>query len=154
MTRWIPILLALLGGSVLALMIGLNSQLYLYVSPLTSSWIAHGTGAVAALAMLLLLTKQRPLPKPGAIAVPWWAYLGGVSGALLVILAVITVNSFLGITGTLVLSIVGQVTFGLVSDQFGWFGLPKHPVTRARLLAVVPIIAGSALIVIAKGALS
>ncbi|EAR11310.1 DMT family transporter [Reinekea blandensis] len=154
MSRWIPILLALAGGAVLALMIGLNSQLYLYISPLASSWVAHGTGAIAALAMLLLLKRQRPLPKSDAIAVPWWAYLGGVSGALLVILAVITVNSFLGITGTLVLSIVGQVSFGLFSDQFGWFGLSKHPVSRARLMAVVPILCGSGLIVVAKGALA
>lgn len=154
MVRWIPIALAILGGALLAMMVGMNSQLYLYVSPLASSWIAHGTGAVAALFMLRVLAKRRPVAKANAIAVPWWAYLGGVSGALLVILAVITVNSFLGITGTLVLSIVGQVSFGLFSDQFGWFGLQQHPVSRARLIAVLPIIAGSTLIVLAKGALS
>lgn len=151
---WIPVSLALLGGSVLALMIGLNSQLYFYVSPLTASWIAHGTGAVAALAMLLLLTRRRPKQPSAAPGVPWWAYLGGISGAVLVVLAVITVNSFLGITGTLVLSIVGQVVFGQVSDQYGWFGLEKHPVTRARLLSVIPIVIGSVLIVVAKGAMT
>lgn len=154
MSRWIPITLALLGGALLALMIAMNSQLYLYVSPLASSWIAHGMGAVAALVVMLVFARHRPPAKTDAVPVPWWAYLGGVSGGLLVILAVITVNSFLGITGTLVLSIVGQVVFGLLNDQFGWFGLAVHPVSRARLLAVVPIVLGSVLIVFAKGTLS
>ncbi|TCS44000.1 DMT family transporter [Reinekea marinisedimentorum] len=154
MTRWTPILSALLGGALLALMIAMNSQLYLYVSPLVSSWIAHGMGAITALLMLLLLSRRKPVAEPAALAIPWWAYLGGVSGAVLVVLAVITVNSFLGITGTLVLSIVGQVMFGLFSDQFGWFGLAVHPVTRARLLAVIPIVLGSFFIVVAKGLLS
>lgn len=154
MTRLVPMLLALLGGAVLALMIGLNSQLYAYVSPLLASWIAHGTGAIAALALMLVMTRRRRKRAATKTSIPWWAYLGGVSGALLVVLAVITVNGFLGITGTLVLSIVGQVVFGLFNDQFGWFGLEKHPVTRARLFSVLPIVVGSLLIVLAKGALA
>ena len=154
MPRLIPVSLALFGGGVLVVMISMNSQLYLYVSPMTASWIAHGAGAIASLFLLVALSRKRPVPLAGSPAVPWWAYLGGVSGALLVILAVITVNSYLGITGTLVLSIVGQVVFGLFSDHFSWFGLERHPVTLKRLLAVVPIVLGSVLIVFAKGALA
>lgn len=149
----IPIGLALFGGGVLALMIGLNSQLYYYVSPLTASWIAHGTGAIAALIVMSLFHWRRKSAPPTKQNLPAWAYLGGLSGAALVVLAVITVNSFLGITGTLVLSIVGQLVFGMVSDQFGWFGLERHPVTPDRIKAIAPILAGSILIVFAKGAL-
>jgi transporter family-2 protein len=154
MSRFIPILIALFGGALLALMIALNSQLYLYVSPLVSSWVAHATGAIAALLLLVMFKKRRAAKQTSPEPIPWWAYLGGVSGALLVVLAVITVNGFLGITGTLVLSIVGQVVFGLFSDQFGWFGLQKHPVTLRRVLSVIPIVVGSLLIVYAKGALA
>jgi transporter family-2 protein len=150
MVLLIPVVLAIVGGVILAVMIALNSQLYAYVSPLEASWIAHGTGALAAFLLLAFVFRRTGKEKEEQFA-PWWAYLGGIPGALLVVLAVITVNSYLGITGTLVLSIVGQVLFGLLSDQFGWFGLERHPVTQSRMLSVVPILAGAIMIVIAKG---
>lgn len=148
MVLLVPIVLAIFGGVILAVMIGLNSQLYAYVTPLEASWIAHGAGALAALLLLGLISRR--MKKRNETA-PWWAYLGGIPGALLVVLAVITVNSFLGITGTLVLSILGQVLFGMISDQFGWFGLEKHKVSKSRLLSVVPIMVGAMMIVFSKG---
>jgi len=71
-----------------------------------------------------------------------------------VVLASITVNGPLGLTGTLVLTITGQVLFSLMSDQWGWFGLLKRQMTLQRLLTLVPIVLGSLLIIEAKGHLA
>lgn len=153
MSRWIPLSLALLGGALLAIMVALNGQLYHYVTPIESSWIAHGTGAIAAL-LVLFFNNYRGKSVAAAQKAPWWAYLGGLSGGLLVVIAVITVNSFLGVTGTLVLSILGQILFGMLSDQQGWFGLQAHRISKQKLLSILPIAIGAFLIVYAKGAMT
>lgn len=146
--------IALVGGGLLAIMIALNGQLLAYVSPIYASWIAHGTGAFAAL-LIVQWVRWRNVSssrtKAEMAKAPWWSYLGGVPGAFVVVLAVITVNSVLGFTGTLVLSITGQILFSLLADQWGWFGMAKRLLTRRRLISSILIFSGSLLIVTAKG---
>lgn len=86
------LLIAFGTGGLLTLMVFFNGELGHYGNPLFASWAAHGTGTVAAI--LFLLYRRRPAtepqPKPAA---PFWAYLGGISGALTVMLTSTTVNS-------------------------------------------------------------
>jgi transporter family-2 protein len=154
LNRMLVSLIALIGGGLLAIMIALNGQLLAYVSPIYASWIAHGTGALAALLIVQWVRWRRV--SAGVItadlgSAPYWSYLGGVPGAFVVVLAVITVNSVLGFTGTLVLSITGQILFSLIADQWGWFGMAKRLLTRRRLISSLLIFSGSLLIVTAKG---
>ena len=99
-------------GCLLTLMVHFNGELGRYGNALFASWAAHGTGTVAALVFLgLLWARRKPAPatesKPRA---PWWAYLGGLSGAITVILTSITVNSPLALSGTLALGLAEVVT--------------------------------------------
>ena len=151
MSHSIFILLALFGGALLACAIALNSQLVVYVSPLQASWIAHGVGAVAALMVLFFVAGRRSAQSANTCeSAPWWSYLGGIAGALVVVLAIVTVNGGLGVTGTLVLSIAGQVVFSMINDFRGWFGLPKRTMSLTRLTALAAIFLGSILIVYAQ----
>lgn len=145
-------LLAFGSGGLLTLMVLFNGQLAAAGTPLFASWAAHGTGAVAALIMLALLTRLRPAAAqgPGRLRrAPLWAYLGGLSGAVTVMLTSATVNSALALSGTLALGLVGQVLFGLVSDRFGFFGLPRRRPTVRDIAALTLILAGSGLIIFA-----
>jgi len=138
----------------LAIMISLNSQLATLLTPLHASWVAHGLGAASALLIIRLMAVRKPIGlSPRSLSPPVWSYLGGVPGAFVVAVAAITVNGPLGLTGTLVLSICGQVLFSLLSDQWGWFGLLKRQFTLQRLMTLVPIFVGSLLIISAKGSL-
>lgn len=154
-------IMALLAGVLLALMISLNSSLSTFTSPLFASWLAHGIGA--ACAFLLIgsgwklsrkhssadknkTTDNTTLSKP-----PFWSYLGGIPGALTVVLAAITVNSSIGLSGTLALGLIGQIVFSLISDHFGLFGVPKKPFVWRDLLMVFSITLGSFLLIYFKG---
>ncbi|PKG57840.1 hypothetical protein CXF83_06255 [Shewanella sp. Choline-02u-19] len=122
--------LALAGGITLASMIAINSTLASYSSPLLAAWVAHGIGAITSFIILMFVNifvagKMAIRPTAGT---PFWAYLGGIPGALTVILAAITVNSPLGLSSSLALMMVGQVLFGVVSDSFGLFGLAKRSI--------------------------
>ncbi|WP_299003274.1 DMT family transporter [uncultured Shewanella sp.] len=154
-------LMALLAGGLLALMIEINSELAFVNSPIQASWIAHGVGAFVAMCLVLIVAfafqghKRNGLVKTKGIktkgtkttGLPYWLYLGGLPGALTVVLAGITVNSDIGLSGTLSSALIGQIIFGIISDHFGLFGSQKKPFVAADLLKVLPVLAGSFIII-------
>lgn len=147
----LPYLLAFASGGILSLMVLLNGQWVVHGTPLFASWMAHGTGIGAAVLLLILLRRPAPgrvLPK---IRAPFWAYLGGVSGAVTVMLSSFTVNTPLALSGTLALGLVGQAGFSLLSDNFGWFGLPQRRIAPLDLAVLALILGGSLLIIFAGG---
>ncbi|UTV30564.1 DMT family transporter [Photobacterium atrarenae] len=142
------VVLALTGGITLASMIAINSYLATYSSPLLASWLAHGVGVVTSLILVVgaNLWHRTRLGLTMVAGVPFWAYLGGIPGALTVILAAVTVNSPLGLSGTIALIMAGQVLFGLFSDALGWFGLPKRAIKRGDGAVLLLIALGGVLI--------
>ncbi|WNG32885.1 DMT family transporter [Archangium minus] len=147
-------LLAMVGGSLLALMINYNSLLAKHTTPMFASWVAHGLGAVAALVLVVLYSRVfRSAGKETdqqRAKIPLWFYLGGIPGAFTVILAAVTVNSGLTLSGTIALMLLGQVLFGLVSDFFGLFGTPKRRIVPSDFLVALCVLSGSALIIFGR----
>jgi transporter family-2 protein len=149
-TDW---LLAFAGGILLALMINYNSLLARYSTPVFASWAAHGLGAAAAFVLVVLCARllgprgEAAEPRERA---PLWFYLGGIPGAFTVFLAAITVNGGLSLSGTIALMLVGQVLFGIVSDHFGLFRIPKRRIVAADFLAALLILVGSGLIIFGR----
>ena len=128
-------------------MILFNGTLAAYGSLFFSSWVPHLTGTCAALGLLLILrparaTAQRP---------PLWTYLGGVSGAVTVMLTSAAMNTALALSGTIALGLAGQVLFSLFADMRGLFGLPQRNPTGRDLVSILLIMAGSLIIIFYGG---
>jgi transporter family-2 protein len=141
-------LLAAFGsGGLLTLMVYFNGELGRYGNALFSSWAAHGTGTIAAILFLAMFWRRRPAEKSLKARAPYWAYFGGLVGALTVMLTSTSVNTPLAISGTLALGLAGQVLFSLAADFFGLFGLPKRKIDLRDLAALILILAGSILII-------
>ena len=150
----VPVLAAFATGCVLTLMVHFNGELGRYGSPVFASWAAHGTGTIAAaiwLALTWIATRISPFASGRAARAPLWAYLGGISGAITVILTSMAVNSPLALSGTLALSLAGQVGFGLVADRWGLFGMPRRNSDLRDYAALALIVAGSAVIIFSAG---
>ncbi|SFT74165.1 DMT family transporter [Mesorhizobium sp. YR577] len=147
-------LLAAFGsGGLLTLMIHFNGELARYGNALFASWTAHGTGTVAALIFLAVLRRRAPAGDVAKARTPFWAYLGGLSGAATVMLASAAVNSPLALSGTLALGLVGQMIFSLAADRWGLFGLPMRRPGARDFAALGLVLAGSAIIILfGKGA--
>lgn len=142
-------LLAAFGtGGLLTLMVYFNGELGRYGSPLFSSWAAHGTGTVAAVILLAIMWRRRPKSSDARPRAPLWAYLGGLSGAITVMLTSTTVNTPLGLAGTLALGLAGQVVFSLAADLWGLFGLPSRKLSSRDFGALALVVAGSILIIL------
>lgn len=151
--RSLDIAFALGSGALLATMISLNSQVAQHSSPWVASWVAHGIGGLAALMLIRLISMSSGRPKSQAKTpskAPRWAYLGGLPGAMTVVLAAICVNSPLGLSATLVLGLTGQILTGMLADQFGWFGLPRRSLGVRDMQVAVSVLAGSGLLVLSK----
>ena len=130
-------------GGLLSLMVLFNGTLAAYGSLFFASWVPHLTGTVAALVFLAILRPKRAeTARP-----PLWVYLGGVSGAITVMLTSATLNSALALSGTIALGLAGQMIFSLFADMRGLFGLPQKMPTTRDYTALSLIIAGSLILI-------
>ena len=146
-SQYVYFLLAVLAGGFLASMIFFNSQLAIFYSPTESSWFAHGIGGLTAVILMFAFRLKKTSFSNERAQAPWWSYLGGLPGAFTVLLAGITVNSHLGLTGSLALGLVGQIIFSLFCDYFGWFGLKKRPMHLRDVISMLLICSGSLMVI-------
>jgi transporter family-2 protein len=154
--RATDVALAMGAGLLLALMINFNSLLAKDTTPVFASWVAHGVGAVAAFILVLVCSRlvvpaRRDPPPRATVRPPFWSYLGGLPGAFTVVLAAITVTSSLNLSGSVAAMLFGQVTFGILSDRFGLFRMPKRNIGAVDVWAAVAVLGGSALIIFGGG---
>jgi bacterial/archaeal transporter family-2 protein len=133
-TRILYALLPLVGGALIAAQAPVNARLrVLLTSPVGSAFISFLIGTAALLVALLVVGEPGRLGALGGG--PWWAYLGGLFGAVFVF-ATLVAAPRVGVTATFVSVIVGQVVMSALIDRFGWFGLKAIPVTPERVAAI------------------
>jgi transporter family-2 protein len=138
-------LLVLAAGFSLALQQVLNASLGSALqSARWSALVSYGGGTIALL--LLLVAVREPIPDAAlAGRAPWMAWTGGVFGAIFIATSISMVPR-LGVTKVATLIIVGQLLSSLAFDQFGFFGLPRQPITMLRGIGVLCLIAGVTLV--------
>jgi len=136
--------LMLVGGAFLAMQAPTNAMLVPGVgSPLNAALVSFLVGSVV-LAVIALITRAHP-NLPLLKALPWYAWLGGAYGAVLV--AALTYSApRIGVGPTVTLAIAGQVFMALVIDHFGWFGIARHAVNGMRLAGMALVVAGVVLV--------
>lgn len=142
---WAYTSLAVLAGAMLPLQAAINARLAKVIG--SSVWAAAYSGA--ALAVLLTIVAGlffRSMPRTeGLSSLPWWAWTGGVCGAV-VLSATTATAPRLGAAAMVAFVMTGQVAGSLVLDHFGLFGLDVQIITLKRLAAAVLLIAGALLI--------
>lgn len=148
------LLAAFASGGLLTLAIFVNGEAGRYGGAMFSSWLAHGVGMVVATLFLALVWRSQRAAmqeaKTRAGKAPLWAYLGGIFGAVTVMLTSSAVNSPLALAGTLALGLVGQVLLSLAIDFWGLLGLPRRRLD-GRDAGAVLLIAGGSLVIILFG---
>ncbi len=134
MDRFGPVLLAMTGGGLIAAQAPINARLKLVVgSPLLAAAVSFAVGTALLVAAVLLTDGQGGVTALGGG--PWWAYLGGFCGAVLVT-ATLIATPRVGVTSTFVAVIVGQVVVAAIIDRFGLFGVAARGLTPTRISAI------------------
>jgi transporter family-2 protein len=142
---WLYLLFALAGGAALPLQAGINAQLATWLgSPVRAAFVSFSVGTLVLLAASALVFK--PLPSWGRIGdAPWWVWIGGALGAFYVAASIVSAPK-LGAAQLIALVVAGQALVSLFVDQFGWVGFEQKDISIGRLVGVVLVGAGVALV--------
>ena len=139
------IFLAIGAGCLLPIQAGVNASLRLALS---NPMLAAITNFVVGLSLLLGYAAVIQVKLPLVLhmtKVPWWCWLGGSMGALLVF-AGLMLSHRLGATTFAACIILGQLTASVVVDHFGWFGFSQHTVNIQRVLGLLLLAVGVLLV--------
>jgi transporter family-2 protein len=139
-----PMLLSMiavvLAGGATALQAPTNAKMMGAVgSPVNAAFVSFAVGT-AALGILAMILQAKP-DMVAARALPWYAWVGGLYGAIFVVAAAWGVPR-LGVALTITLMVAGQLLIGLILDHFGAFGTPAHPISLGRMAGVALVIGG------------
>lgn len=135
----------LLAGALLGLMVFFNGALAKYVDPIFASLIIHIIGLITSIVILIL--KRRKLLILLRKHSIHWSYCVGVFGAIAVAIVGYTVNSKIGVAGTIGTLILGQVLYSWINDSFGLFGTRKRRLNFLDFTQALMILAGVAVII-------
>jgi transporter family-2 protein len=142
---WLLLGLVLLAGMLVAAQAGVNAQLARHLGdPVMAAFVSFCVGTLALGAVLL--ARRPSLPGADALAaVPWWAWVGGLLGALFVTVAVVAAPR-IGAVSLVAFGIAGQFIASLLLDRFGLLGFPERAVSWVRLAGVALLVAGAVLV--------
>ena len=140
-----PMILAVAAGVSLVVQQALNANLrYALNSAAWSGFMSYLVGVICMAAFALAL--RDPIPSATVAArIPWWAWSGGLFGAIFIALAIFLIPK-LGAATFIALLVAGQMLCSLAFDHFGLLGIPVHPATLIRLAGAAFLILGVVLI--------
>jgi transporter family-2 protein len=140
----VPVLLVLAAGGMISLQAPTNAMLARAGgSPVLAALISFTVGTVALL-LVWLGSGNRPAPANFA-GLPWYAWLGGVYGAIYVAVAAYAAPK-IGLASLITIGIAGQIATALWLDHIGALGLPRDPLSIGRVAGAILVVAGVVLV--------
>src|SRR5215471_20187209 len=139
------VLLAVAAGVSVIVQQVLNSNLRMALNSAAWSGFMSYLVGVVCMALLALLIGD-PFPSASVAArIPWWAWSGGLFGAIFIGLAIVLIPK-LGAATFIALLVAGQMLCSLAFDHFGLLGIPVQPASLVRLAGAAFLILGVVLI--------
>jgi transporter family-2 protein len=143
--RGAAVALTAAAGGLIALQAPINSTLGRSVGTFQAAFMSFLVGTIA-LAVVATFARGG-LGQIGEVRnVAWYYLIGGLLGAVYVSSVLVTVRS-LGAGGVTAATIAGQLTLAVVVDHFGWLGVERQAITLPRVVGILLLAAGVALVV-------
>lgn len=136
--------LGLLGGASLVIQAILNSGLRERIQSVTWAGLVSYLGGTIAM-LIAVMAARVPLRLEQARAVPFSWWLGGLFGAAYLAIAIVVLPR-VGAATLVALVVAGQLLCSLLSDHFGWLGVPVHPLDVRRVIGAALLVGGVVLI--------
>jgi transporter family-2 protein len=136
---FIIILVGLAGGVAVGLQSPLASMMSQRLGMLESVFIVHIGGALFALLPLLFFYGGGKLSQWRSV--PWYALFAGAFG-LVVIAAISYMIPRIGVAGSIITVVAGQLLVGTALDYFGWLGAAERPLDATRIIGLGVVMFG------------
>jgi bacterial/archaeal transporter family-2 protein len=144
-SRGLVVLVGVGAGCVVGMQAPVNSRLGRSVGSVQAATFSFLVGTVVLVAIAAFVSGG--LTGLGHLGrAPWWAFVGGLLGAVYVTVALIAVRT-LGASGLTAATITGQLLISVVIDRFGLLGVARQQIDAPRILGLVLLVAGVLLVV-------
>lgn len=140
----IAVVLVLVSGALLSLQAAFNAELSRAIGGPVNAALTSFLVGTAALVVVALMGRSQP-DMTAVRALPWWAWVGGLCGAVFVSGAAYATPR-LGVATMLTLGVASQLVMAVALDHFGAFGVARQAITGSRLLGIALVIAGVVLV--------
>ena len=143
--QWLLIPVVIVTGVLNAIQTGTNTKLAQTAgAPIVAAIAVYLVG----LATLLVLSPFLGASGQAAVKLqqaPWWAWVGGIGGALYII-AMLYATQKVGAGMFTGLTVTAAIVTSVLLDHFGWLGLKEHPAGTWRIVGAGLMVAGVVLI--------
>ncbi|WP_104403455.1 DMT family transporter [Vibrio penaeicida] len=138
-------LFAFLGGCIIPIQAIMTDALKskLAIDQVDATFILYFGGAITSLFFSLIINKHNVLLKFQVS--DWWMWASGCIGFFYIFLMFIAFPK-LGVSVSILFVFLGQVVLSVAIDHFGLFGMPHHPISVTKLIGLIFILMGAALI--------
>ena len=146
MSKEMAVLLTVAAGGLVAAQAPANNVISNSVGNFGAALVSFLVGTMIIL--VITFTVAGGLKGDEGAESPAWYYwiLGGVGGAAIVVITLITVRE-LGAGGATAAVIAGQLALSVVLDRAGVLGLDQRAITWDKLLGIALLVVGTVLIV-------
>lgn len=138
--------IAALAGALTPVQSGANGTLgKVFGNPYAPVLISLSVSAVFAVIVALAVRGTEVLETARAAEAPWWAWIGGFCGAILVF-SQPTAAPALGAAVYIGITVTASAISSILIDNFGLLGFSLHPASPGRLAGAALMVAGVYLI--------
>ena len=142
--KYLIILITLVMGTILPIQAALNGKLMrTFGHPVIGATISFLTGTIVL--FLYAFTVKAHFQVSLIRETQWYHWIGGIIGAIYVT-GIIMIIPRLGAALAFSLIVAGQLIMSVIMDHFGLLGVPVNPVSPAKILGFVLLLAGVILI--------
>lgn len=144
-------LVAFLAACVIPCQAIVNGRLgQLLQNPLLAALVSFVVGTITLTVLVLISTPGLP-EWPTQVSIPWYLLSGGLFGVIFVTVVLMLVPE-IGTANLLAATVAGQLVMAMLIDHFAWLGVPRYPISPARVLGCLMLLGGLLLIQWRSGA--
>jgi transporter family-2 protein len=143
MTRLVAIVITIAAGLLVGAQPAANSALSDHLGDFGAAFFSLVFSA--AIIGLLLVTVGHPGRLAGIGGIRPEQLVGGIAGAAIVTVGLITVRT-LGAGAVVALLVCAQLVTSVLVDRFGWFGVPHVGISAGRVVGLALVVAGTVLV--------
>jgi transporter family-2 protein len=142
-TLWI--LLASAAGACIAVQAAANGSLRTNLGDAFYAAFFSICGTIATAVLVMLAIRPNFPPETALRQAPWWNWVGGPLGALIVF-AGAALTPKLGAAAFIAAVVGGQLACSLVLDHFGFMDVPRQTITVGRVVGAAMVFGGVLLV--------